>query len=63
MKDFLIKLSVKWQILKSEDGQDLIEYALVVALICFGATIAMGTVATAISTIFNKLGTKISAVT
>lgn len=63
MKDFLIKLSVKWQILKSENGQDLVEYALVMALMCFGATVALGTVATAISNIFTTLGTKISAVT
>lgn len=63
MKDFLIKLSVKWQILRSENGQDLVEYALVMALMCFGATVALGTVATAISTIFTRLGTKISAVT
>lgn len=61
MKDSLIKLFVKWQILKDENGQDLIEYALVVALIAFGATTAMGTVATSISTIFTRIGTKIGS--
>src|SRR5437016_10838836 len=37
MKDKLLKLSVMLQILKDENGQDLIEYALVVALIAFGS--------------------------
>lgn len=67
MKDLLINLSVKLQLLKEklleENGQDLIEYALVVALICFGATVAMGTLATDISTAFTNIGTKLTSAT
>ena len=61
MKDKLLKLSVMLQILKDEHGQDLIEYALVVALIAFAATAGMGSLAAAINTAFGKMGTKLSA--
>lgn len=46
---------------ESESGQDLIEYALVTALIAFGATAGMGTVANAINSAFSKIGSKLSA--
>jgi pilus assembly protein Flp/PilA len=61
MKEKLFKLSIMWQILKDENGQDLIEYALVVALIAFAATAGMSTVATAINTAFNHVGTTLSS--
>jgi pilus assembly protein Flp/PilA len=48
------------QILKDENGQDLIEYALVVALIAFAATAGMSGLATQINTAFNHMGTKLS---
>jgi pilus assembly protein Flp/PilA len=42
MNTMLLKLYVKFQDLASrEEGQDLVEYALVVALIAFGATAGM----------------------
>ena len=58
MKDQLLKLSVILQILKDENGQDLIEYALVVALIAFAATAGMSTLATDINLAFSNIGTK-----
>ena len=61
MKDRLLKLSAMLQILKDESGQDLIEYALVVALIAFAATAGMSSVATAINTAFNHLGTTMTS--
>lgn len=46
MKTLLNLLFVKLQALKDrEEGQDLVEYALVVALIAFGATAGMGALA------------------
>jgi pilus assembly protein Flp/PilA len=60
MKDKLLKLSVMLQILKDENGQDLIEYALVVALIAFAATAGMSSLATSINTAFNHMGTTLS---
>ncbi|QNI32889.1 Flp family type IVb pilin [Alloacidobacterium dinghuense] len=44
-----------------EEGQDLIEYALVVALIAFGATVGMGTVASSINNAFVSIQTALSA--
>jgi pilus assembly protein Flp/PilA len=41
-------------------GQDLIEYALVVALIAFAATAGMNTLATAINTAFTNIGSTLA---
>jgi pilus assembly protein Flp/PilA len=60
MKDRLLKLAVMLQILKDENGQDLIEYALVVALIAFAATAGMSTLATDINLAFTNMGTKVT---
>jgi len=38
-----------------EDGQDLVEYALILALIVLGATTSMKSLATAISTEFGNV--------
>ena len=58
MNDMLLKLYVKFQDLKSrEEGQDLVEYALVVALIAFGATAGMGALAGGINMAFNTIST------
>jgi pilus assembly protein Flp/PilA len=61
MKDKLLKLSVMLQILKDENGQDLIEYALVVALIAFAATAGMSTVAADINLAFTNIGSRLTA--
>jgi pilus assembly protein Flp/PilA len=44
-----------------DSGQDLIEYALVAALIGLGAAGVMGTVGTDIATIFTNIGTKLTS--
>ncbi len=62
MNNLLLKLYVKFQDLKnSEEGQDLVEYALVVALIAFGATAGMGHLASAINTAFNNVSSQLAA--
>jgi pilus assembly protein Flp/PilA len=43
------------QMLEQEDGQDLVEYALVVALIAFGAIIGMGYLATGLNHAFSGI--------
>ena len=61
MKDNMMKLSVKLQVLlMSEEGQDLIEYALVVALIGFAATAGMSSLATKLNAAFGQIGTTLS---
>lgn len=39
-----------------EDGQDLVEYALLVALVSLAATVGMRTLASDISTSFSTVG-------
>jgi pilus assembly protein Flp/PilA len=57
MKNQLWMLSIKIQnILSREEGQDLIEYALVVALIAFAATAGMNTLASDINKAFGQIG-------
>ncbi|HKF49489.1 MAG TPA: hypothetical protein VKB38_19170 [Terracidiphilus sp.] len=65
MKDTMLKLYIKMQNLKSllseEEGQDLVEYALVVALIALAATAGMNTLASDISSAFTTIGTTLNA--
>jgi pilus assembly protein Flp/PilA len=64
MQEFLTKHYVFIQtLLADEQGQDLIEYALVVALIAFAATAGMNTVATDINAAFTAIGTKLTTYT
>jgi pilus assembly protein Flp/PilA len=64
MKETLLKLSAKLQTLMlREEGQDLIEYALVVALIAFAATAGMKTLATDINAAFTNIGTTLTTYT
>lgn len=44
---------------RDESGQDLIEYALVAALIAFAAVTTMQSLATAINTAFSKIGSNV----
>jgi pilus assembly protein Flp/PilA len=58
----LLKLYVKFQDLASrEEGQDLVEYALVVALIAFGATAGMKALAGGLNTAFNTISTTLAS--
>ena len=53
-----------WEILKGlrqdESGQDLIEYALVAALIALGAVVSMKAVADAIGSAFTTIDTQLN---
>ena len=48
-------------ILEREEGQDLVEYALVVALIAFGATLAMKGLSSEIKTSFNTISSNLGS--
>jgi pilus assembly protein Flp/PilA len=62
MNNMLLKLYVKFQNLKNgEEGQDLVEYALTVALIAFGATAGMSSLAGGINTAFSTISSTLSA--
>ncbi len=54
-----------WELLKrlkqDESGQDLIEYALVAALIALGAVVSMKAVSTAIGDAFTTIDTQLNS--
>ncbi len=48
-------------LMTDESGQDLIEYALVAALVGLGSVAAMGNLAGSIANTFNAVGTSLTA--
>jgi pilus assembly protein Flp/PilA len=58
----LSKATNAWRrLLRDESGQNMIEYALVAALIALGAIVAMQGVATSLSTAFSKVSSHLNA--
>jgi pilus assembly protein Flp/PilA len=55
---FICKLR---RLITQEHGQDLVEYALLVSLIAFGATAGMKTLATGLSVAFSNTSTKLGS--
>lgn len=56
----MLALNVK-NVVTREEGQDLIEYALVVALIAFAATVGMKALAGGINVAFQNIASTLSA--
>ena len=52
-----LKLQQRWT---DESGQDLVEYALIVALIAFAATAGMGSLASSINGAFSNMASLMS---
>jgi pilus assembly protein Flp/PilA len=50
-------------LIEREEGQDLVEYALIVALIALAATAGMDTLASAINQAFSHLGSVMASST
>jgi pilus assembly protein Flp/PilA len=67
MNNSILKLYVKMQslqaVLKDENGQDMVEYGLVLGLIALGATAAISGLSTTIATAFTNIGTKLTTYT
>jgi pilus assembly protein Flp/PilA len=62
MNNLFLNLYIKFQILMDrEDGQDMVEYALAVALIALAAVAGVRGMAGGISTAFGNIGTKLGA--
>ena len=60
MNNLFLTLYVKLQNLVSrEDGQDLVEYALLVALIALAAITGVSNVATAVTKVFNNISSSL----
>jgi pilus assembly protein Flp/PilA len=54
-------LNVLRSLHRDESGQDLIEYALVAALIAFGAVTTMGSLATDLNSAFSVIGSSLNS--
>jgi pilus assembly protein Flp/PilA len=61
MNVMLLKLYVKFQsLMNREDGQDLVEYALALALIALVAAAGMSALASGINDAFNTISTTLA---
>ena len=54
-------ISFLLEFLREEEGQDLIEYALLVALISLVCVVALTTAGTQVNAIFNSITSKLSS--
>lgn len=62
MNTFLLKLFLKFhELTKRDEGQDMVEYALVVALIALAAATSISHVGTALTNRFNAISTAIAS--
>jgi pilus assembly protein Flp/PilA len=62
MNNFVLNLFVRLQSLRvREDGQDLVEYALVVALVAFGATAALQQLGAGLNTAFSNISSTLAS--
>jgi Flp pilus assembly pilin Flp len=48
-------------LLKDERGQDLVEYALIMAILCLGATAGVRSFATLLTTVIASISTNIAS--
>ncbi len=61
MNQALLKLTlIRQSLLNGEEGQDLVEYALLLSLIALGCITAIGSVTTAITGIFSRISTSLT---
>ena len=62
MNNLFLKLYVKFEELKNDEkGQDMVEYALVVALIALAATASLQGVGAALTNQFTSISTSIAS--
>jgi pilus assembly protein Flp/PilA len=60
MNNLIAKLQVAYMNLKDEEGQDLVQYALIIALIAFACASGMSLLATSINSAFNSIAAKLT---
>ena len=64
MNNLVLKLYVRFQVLACRDeGQELVEYALVCALISFGAVTGMKALAGALNNVFAQISSTLGSYT
>jgi pilus assembly protein Flp/PilA len=61
VKKLILNISLKIQdLLQHEEGQDLVEYALLITMIALAAVGGMRHVATAVNTVFSNISNTLS---
>lgn len=61
MNNMMLNMFVTMQnLLASEEGQDLVEYGLVVAVVAFGCVVALKTMGSGIGDMFNDMNAVLS---
>ena len=60
MNNLYLKLYAKFQGLKNDEGQDLVEYALLVALIALVCVAGVNNVATAVNNVFSTISSSLA---
>jgi pilus assembly protein Flp/PilA len=62
LNNLILKLFVKLQAtMVREDGQDLVEYAFVVALVAFGATASLKTLGSGLNHAFTNISSTLAS--
>jgi Flp pilus assembly pilin Flp len=61
MKDTLLRLFVKMQAFKQENGQDMIEYVLLAAIVALGAVAGLSPLATQVNKTFTAITTTLTS--
>jgi len=60
MNNTLIKLYVMFQnLMNREEGQDLVEYALIIALVSIALVVSLNGLTSAITTVFTSIANKL----
>ena len=59
INDFVSRLLVKFQEIKEESGQTLVEYGLIVALLSIAAIVILSTLGGDIVNVFSKVSTEL----
>jgi pilus assembly protein Flp/PilA len=61
MRDFIVNLVARLQV-EREDGQAMVEYGLILALVSVAAIVVLGIVGTDVTAVFTQIQTALEAV-
>lgn len=62
MNDYLIRFAVRLRgLIDEQEGQDLVEYALLAGFVAVAAGALLPAISTSISTIFSRMGSVLTA--
>ena len=56
----MLSLWVRWQLMREQKGQGLVEYALIIVLVAIAVVVAITALGTQIASVFNSITTKLN---